>query len=283
MKPILITRTGAMGDVLFTTPIVARLAQDGYEVTVRTACPAIFLHNPHVKKVIDKHTKIMHNPRMRKIDLDMCYEKSPKMHVIDAYSMAVFGDTRTSHRTMMYSSDEDVTHCMRLRPFRSYIVVHMGVGWENRTMPEVWWTRTVEGIRAAIPTHDIVMVGRGADMHHLTGLQIHDMYDRLSLHALGEMIGGAALFIGPDSLPLNMAQTTPTPCVGIYTCARWEYRRTSDALYPVTPSLDCYGCLHDAPPPVTYIGCRRGDFACVRHAIRPEDVIQKTIDILTTQ
>lgn len=230
----------------------------------------------------------------------MAYENNPRMHIVDAYSLVAFGDRKTKKWPLYLFYTQ-----MRLP--RAYdVVVHPGVGWENRTFSKEFW-HTVMGSVLAYGCRSLLIVGSGSDhkgfsFENWSQATIHE--SKFDLQLLSATIKRSKLFIGPDSAPLHIAQTTTTPCIGLFTCAKAEYRLTSPHAHAVTPYgdysgidpatdqleksnvitvrdvLDCYGCLHDAPPPVTYIGCRRGDFICVKDRITPEMVMEKVREVL---
>lgn len=293
MSTILLKRRGALGDVLLTTPIVQRLVKDeGRDVYVQTVRQDVYKNNPYVKGVLGWHEKM--SPDTEVLDLELAYERKPKGHIIDAYSLKVFGDRATPHTPELFCTGIDYIQAKDALGeffYHPYIVVHMGVGWENRTMPESFWHNLIAQLMISHKDKKLVFVGNNDDRqqqteNHLVDLRglLHliDLHGKLSIHALTEVVRNAKLFIGPDSGILHVAQTTPTPCVGIFTCAKAEYRVTSKRCVPVTPvGLDCYGCLHEVKPPVVYVGCPKNrNFACVNEFVTPKMVLEACYDAL---
>lgn len=256
-KTVLVKRKGALGDVLLTTPIVERLYAEGWRVDVATDSKEVFENNPYVNIAGPYY---IFNPYHDKvIDLDLAYERAPYMHVIDAYSMVAFGDTHTPHRLSTYFGlGLDDT-----RQRGNRVVIHAGKSWENRTWPAKKWDEVAFEIAKLAYFVDTI----GPDKE-------------LSLAKVAKRIYQARLFIGNDSGLLHLAQALGVPSIGLYTCARAEYRATLKYHhFPIIPDIDCYGCLHDEPPPVTYCGCRRGDLKCL-DLITPEMVMAKVKEVL---
>lgn len=292
MKRALVKRWNALGDVLLTTPIVKRFHAEGYEVDVHTLFLDIFENNPYVRKAFTGLLKGRYYHKV--VELNLAYEKNPKMHIIDAYSMTAFGDKNTEHKCELFFKDKLSSGVDRRIPLGDFIVVHMGVGWENRTFSKDFWEPIL-----LKTDYDIVCVGGRGDLKPSPEFPgVLDLVGHLSIHELAQVIARARLFIGPDSGPLHIAQTTSTPCIGLYTCAKAEYRVHGNC-HPIGPLsreedvikepfrsdknpaiLECYGCLHDEPPPVCYVGCRRGDFICVKERITPEMVLKKVEEVL---
>lgn len=272
VKNALIIRKGAFGDVLMATPIIKRLSDSGYKVSFKTDCLEALTNNPHVHFVSSNNFNIHYFEKI--IDLDLAYEKTPKMHVIDAYSLVAFGDTETEHKLYFYLSDSPEN---KLVPFfkdylkDSYTVVHAGTGWENRTWGVKNWYSLVEKIKGKV-----VVIGSRSD-NHITGMdqRVLNLVGKLNWNETANIIKNAKLFIGPDSAPLHLAQALGTPSVGIFTCAKAEYR-TTGAL-AVIPDIECYGCLHEEKPPVTYCGCKRGDFKCLA-LVTPNNVVEAALE-----
>lgn len=257
---ILVRRTGALGDVVLATPVLRRLRRDypDARITVHTGCPEVFAENPHVNAV----NAAGHFDRV--IDLDLAYEKRPHLHVVDAYWTEAFGDI---------GDPADMQQVLPPAPPAAvpditgpYVVLHAPMlGWRSRVLPMTFWDDVAAGLRARglMP----VFVGRRPD--YAEGHRgVLDLRDRLTLGAVRVVIDRAACFVGMDSGLLHVAGATMTPIVGVFTCALperrlpWRKGVLGYRCMPVQPALPCLGCLHEIPPPVTSMTCRRGDTAC---------------------
>jgi heptosyltransferase-1 len=116
----------------------------------------------------------------------------------------------------------------------------------------------------------IVLIGSGVDRQTeekilTTGkAPVLSMVSRLNLRELREMVLQASLFVGPDSGPMHIAATTPTPIVAYFGptlpahFGPWKARSTL-----LEKDFDCRPCRQRK--------CIHEDFRCLR-TISPEEV-----------
>lgn len=271
---ILVKRAGALGDVLQTTPIVRRLREVyGGEavINVATASPMAYANNPHVNAVLPSNTPVTAYDKV--VDLDLVYERAPEVHVIDAYSMAAFGDCDYDRSTTLnYLPLDDEVIDRRLAEcgpvdMTKAVVIHMAVTWKNRTWPLELWRKLIDDLNGAGIA--VIQVGAGSDFVLPTRQGLYDMTRRLTIPQVAALIARARCFIGNDSGLLHVAGTTKTPIVGIFTSVRGQYRVPFREGYYgakcaiVEPDISCKGCHHRELPPVIFSDCRRGDYACL--------------------
>lgn len=275
---ILVRRIGALGDVILTTPIVRRLKRENpdADISVQTAYPDVFKNNPHVHSVFsptdlaEQITKFDHI-----IDLDMAYERMPNTHIIEAYMLNAFGDAGRVNdlQQELFVADPQRVDAMVKRKF---VAVHAAVaGWQNRTLPRKTWIAVLAGIHAmkAIP----ILVGTDRDM--IDELPKTRVIPRMNLPDLAmqmRVIASCKVFAGSDSALLHVAGATSTPIVGVFTCAKGQFRLPfrNECVQVVPRGLDCLGCLHHRPPPVTTELCERGDMACVQQ-VHADDILSE--------
>lgn len=259
---ILVRRSGALGDVVLATPIVQRFHDEhpGADITVQTAYPDVFRGSPHVSRVVN-HT--LSERFDVTVNLDLAYERRPSMHIVEAYMLEAFGDTgRPGQR-------QQEIYFPRKRVFmgkvqRKYVAVHAATaGWTNRTLPRATWRGVVQELirRGLWP----ILVGTQRDS---IGMAATSFFTP-DIHVQAKLIASCSCFVGSDSGLLHVAGATDTPIVGIFTCARPEYRlpwrhgQLGWKAEALVPDLLCVGCLERARPPATVESCERGDTACV--------------------
>ena len=259
---ILIRRRNALGDVLLTTPIIRRLRLElGPEtiLDVATLCPEVYHRNPYINYVYKwPHTGVGYG---RIINLDLCYERSPSMHIIDAYSREAFGDLITYDKsTCLFPSSADdvwaesVLNSLGVaRP--KCIVVNMSQAENIRNWPRESWRTTlckiVEmgfSIIVVGSDNDFAVSGPGifdlsggilheflgntyarfAAVHIIKKLHLTRIFAKLStrttIQQLSALIGKCGCFLSSDSGLLHVAGTTSVPIVGIFTSIKGEYR-----------------------------------------------------------
>lgn len=277
---VLLRRTGALGDVILTTPVIRRLQAEhgpGTRVTVATAHTGVFDQWADVAGVPDADAAQFD----RFVNLDGVYEGSPQQHIVSAYMKEVFGDDNCAERDRQQTLFPLERRTV-LRQ-RNLIVVHgTGTSWRNQLRSPAWWSALHAGLRAA--GYNTISVGSIADR----GGGDIDLRGKTTLSGLYRLVQAAACFVGSDSGPLHVAGATSTPIVGLFTCANpafrlpWRGGRIGGGCIGLTPHLVCAGCLHNEPPPVTSCGCRLGTFACAEgyEATRVDEVIDAVRELL---
>src|ERR1700761_9358070 len=141
-KGVVVRRSGALGDVILTTPIFRRLRRENpsCHIGVLTAYPQAFYGNQYLSTDSEYRTR---DP-LRFIDLDLAYEKRPSMHIVRAYMQEAFGDEGEPgdlQQEMVFP---------RFTPFlqKNVVTVHAATaGWRNRTLPREMWIDVIDGLR----------------------------------------------------------------------------------------------------------------------------------------
>jgi heptosyltransferase III len=288
MTRICLKRTGALGDVLMTTPVVRAIGQaQGAEaqIFVATRFPEVFERSPWVTACLSP-AKLDVTYFDKLYDLDDVYECSPREHVIDAYAKSVFGQPLADRRMELFAGadcDEQVRYLLRMSGDRPYVVIHIKRHpWPSRNFPQNFWLSVISRLLSAYDGF-IVQIGDAGDGFLEGHPRLISLLDQAGLHAVTRVIGGAECFIGVDTATLHMAACTEVPIVCAFTCVRHEYRqplRGDGALFvPVFPAISCYGCHADYPPPVREYTCMRGDAACVRE-VSADQIVGETLDIV---
>lgn len=262
-----IKRSGALGDVLLTTPIVRRLRELNPNSTIYfyTECSEIYENNSDVDYILPSNQ----SPSENLINLDMVYENNPKMHIIDAYSQYVFGKNIKIRETKLVVTNKHksfVNHIIASRNIipEKAIICHMAKSWKSRTMPLIKWIYLIEELLKL--GFQPIIVGAGGDLEH-DNLNIINLKGQLNIHHINYLCSISYAFIGMDSGIFHVAGATPeNTCkvFGIFTCAESKYRMPfRKNVFPIETYINCYGCLHRIKPPVTFINCEREDNACV--------------------
>lgn len=269
----LVVRAGALGDVLMTTPIVARLRKElGPEavIDVLTGAPIVYQRNSDVTGVGRRA-----EPYDRVIDLDMVCERDRAIHPIISFMREAFGDDE-GDRTIVLSRQHAPVQMESLK----IAVIHPAVSWPNRTFPKVFWIKVAAGLVAQGFT--VIATGTYKD-HQVIGRGVVDLRNQLVIHQQADLIARAQVFIGSDSGPLSIAASTETPIVAICTTTRYTavvpYRHGELGwrVRSIAPDIECYGCSAEHKD-VTYVGCHRGDNACI-DMIDADAVISAAVEI----
>jgi SAM-dependent methyltransferase len=276
---ILLRRKGAMGDVIMTTPVAARLRHllgPDAIINIETGQLGVYIDNPHVNGV---NVPEPAGGYQRVIDLDLAYERRPRMHAIDAFMLEAFADARWPAK-QAYIHKASIAELPSL-PWHRAVALHAAVTSRNRTFPRFFWEAVLDGIKSAglIP----VTLGARGDYSWPEMEGIVDLTHKLSIQQVASVIDSCSCFISGDTGLLQVAGSTATPIVGLYTSVRPEYRMPwregilGWQVTPLAPVLDCMGCVADEPPPITSCECRRSDYVCVgTSSIYPRQVIDAT-------
>ena len=290
---ILVRRTGALGDVLCTTPALRALRRStgpAATIDVHTAHPVVLAGNPDVTRVRDAGAPVS-GPQAYDfyLDLDLAYERRPRMHLVDAYLLEVLGDSLTAEprlKQVVFEFDRTAgSEFASDAELSSTIVFHAARTWPNRSpTPQFWGALTQIVLDRG---YRVIVVGSGQDLATRDTDRVRNLVNRgAGLGQIAALIHRSACFVTPDSGLLHLAGATEAPIVALFTCVKAEYRLPyrngvlGQDVVAVTPHLDCYGCLADLPPPVTFCGCRRGDHACITgmdpHAVA--DAVERAIE-----
>lgn len=261
-----IKRSGALGDVILTTPIIRKLRELNPDsiINLFTDVPVVYKNNPRVNGVFTASSCPLEN----RIDLDLVYERNPQMHIIDAYSQYVFDSKLINKRTELFPNDDEKIKVLNIMNENRIIkhkavLIHMAKSWENRTIALHRWAEFID--RLIDKGLQPVIVGSGDDYDYKHP-QVINLKNKLSIHHIYMLCSTVYAFVGIDSGLLHVAGATEdNTCkiFGIFTCAEAQYRmpfRMNTS--PIESVIDCYGCLHRKPAPVTFAGCDRGDNLC---------------------
>lgn len=273
MTRILLRRVAALGDVLFATPIAARLRREfpEAEITVETGYPAVWIDNPHITSIG------RHGIYNKIVDLDMAHETHRAMHQIVAYMRVAFGDDGTGH-------DKTVVFPHRIPPpdlgvdWSKTVTIHSNNSWRNRTMPPEWWETAIAAIRAA--GFSVVALGTQIDPEVDN---VIDTRGKLTLKEQAAAIEASRVFLCGGSGLFMLSGCTKTPVVVPITISRPEHCLPfrGDVLgtgyHPIVADISCMGC-NERQGPVTFVGCERNDYACIP-LIPVETAIKLTLDL----
>ena len=280
---ILVKRNAAIGDVILTTGVIRRLREvkgNGVTIDVATSCKMVFENNPYVNNVLgpseatDKYDEI--------IDLNMCYEQDANRHIIDAYASKVLGvdNLNFDKKADLFWVEKDRNKVDRFisgleLDLDRCVVVHMARTWENRTWHLDCW-KEVLGSLVAQQLTPIIIGARTDFTFRMEG--VYSLFGCLTIHEVAYLVHRCGCYLSNDSGMLHVAGTTNTPIVGIFTCAKGEFRLPyRHGLYGgncicIKPNIQCYGCLHRSDKATSHIICERNDNACLDQ-ITPEQVV----------
>lgn len=205
--PIIVSRRGAWGDVLLTTPVIAALAEANplSEIWIETDCGAVFENNPHVKMA----AQMFPRPQdARFIDLNMAYENRAETHIIDAYALKA--GVKCGRKTIFNTGEYTPAN-----PFfgdNNLVAIHTGpLSWKCKEWGQAKWGELISRLRDA--NWRVVLIGnerRGDFPCH------HDHRAQRPILDVARTLQTCRNFIGVDSFPMHMATAVGCKGVGIF-------------------------------------------------------------------
>lgn len=246
-------RKGANGDMLMLTPVI-RALKDKYplsNITITTDCGEILGGNPYVHSIIDKP---MGHKADITIDLNNTYEAQPGKHVVDCYYEAA--NIEPTYRQPEIYLPDDIGKDVPDLP-DNYIVIDLGITWQNRTWPLSSYENLIKTIKKEFS--DINIVGIGKDItRNIKGI---DTRFNMSMHEAAYCVSKSILFIGHEGFISHMAEAFDKPRVIIpgCTCPDEFIWRSGNEIVLQDESLECLNCNVWAPYPRDRDQCLRPD------------------------
>lgn len=193
VEPIVIKRSGALGDVIQVEPILEYFHRKGHPVYLDTqpGFYALFQHHYFpVKNYASFDKEVI---RHRVINLDLAYESFPKMTHVQAYfEFAGIKDYKLRKPKLHYIIDDSN------RIFKKYVVIHIDEReTAHRNIYGVNWTR----VRIELESLGYLVIQIGKNKSTPAG----NYFNTVNEIMMKWLIAGAELFIGVDSGPSHIA------------------------------------------------------------------------------
>lgn len=189
-EPVVIKRTGAMGDVLMLEPVLERLYSDGYRVILDCIPDYMGMFDRHpypIEHVADLTYRKEDYSNYRLIDLDMSYENKPQQLVLKSYYEACGIKDGLMRNPQLVEQHKDY------RLFDRYIVFHVDdTDMPHRNVHGVDWEAVADFIEQST-MFKVFRVGKRDTPP--AGIFINTSTKNLMQY----FVGGADYFIGIDS------------------------------------------------------------------------------------
>lgn len=192
-EPIILKRTGAMGDVIMMEPVMEHFHKNGYRVILDCLPHYYNLFANHNYPI--EHLQFLNEDvsEYRVINLDMSYETEPRELVLKTYYKTCgieSGEMRNSRLNFFPTPDTKL--------FERYIVLHL----DDTDMPH----RNIRGLDWGI----VVEYLRNLDyqvfqISNRDGIKIAPVINTVTENMMAYVISGADYFIGIDSGPGHIA------------------------------------------------------------------------------
>lgn len=219
---IVIKRTGALGDVIQTEPIIEYFHKQGHPVVLQTTPSFYNVFAMHHFPVIS-YEKFDKSVRHRVINLDMAYEIKPRqLHLISYFEAAGITDYKLRAPKLTYKISKET------RLFKQkYVVIHI----DKRETPH----RNQFGldwniVRKYLESRGYLVIQVGKNEHEVAGIEFNCVTEPMLMWA----IAGADLFIGIDSGPSHIAVALGIKSIILFgSVSPWYIHPDLDKITPV--------------------------------------------------
>lgn len=246
-----IQRKSALGDVLWIEPVIRRLAKDYFRVIVITPYADLFenhpLSNVRFRKKLHPFLKIVREiskaffGSVGFLDLGMVYEKSPKMHILQAYLNKAGYPTEPLSCPRIYLSEKEKQNSWTTRS----VVLHITAPSANknyRTIAGIDWI----SVRNYLEKKNYKVVGITDDSFTNP---FYTTQCKPSIRELIVLIKKCSLFIGIDSGPSHIAAALKIPSIIFFGSVNPRFRHILGEFNGIILQQECphAGCYHTFP------------------------------------
>ena len=288
---IILKRYWAMGDVIWTTPVLRELRRHYpcHNLLVFTGKTEVFVHNPDADLVVNTQYEPLPDDLL--VDLDWAYETRRELHLLHAYAVAS-GLPLASVQPVLCPTHGEIRFCVTLilhhfqhhQGIERLIAVHMAASSRDRVWPKAHWQRFITDLLQQDKKLGIVVLGHAqdfsaADIGFSSDPRVLCLVRQLSLMHTAATLSLCDLLVGPDSGILHIAAAVGVPYLGLFGMAdpatRLPLTTGSRAMWA---DIECRGCIKDIPfsDPIL---CRRKNTECMNR-ILPEEVLSTTVQML---
>lgn len=228
--PIVLSRRYAIGDCILLTPIIRAIKASNplSEIYIETDFPQVFTGNPHVRQVSGHIKKMPHEMR---IDLQHAYEDKTNIHIVEGYYEEVKkhlpGIEMPELRTDLYPNSDDILWASNLRRElggEKLVLIHAGpTTWESKNWHPDNFAQLAT--RLVLDGWTVAAVGAQDKPPQLT--DCIDLTYKSSIPQLAALCKQADLFIGVDSGPYHIAQSSGVRSIGIFGITSSRYITTN--------------------------------------------------------
>jgi ADP-heptose:LPS heptosyltransferase/predicted O-linked N-acetylglucosamine transferase (SPINDLY family)/2-polyprenyl-3-methyl-5-hydroxy-6-metoxy-1,4-benzoquinol methylase len=286
---LIVKRAGAMGDLIWVTPILSALRRQypQHNLVVATRKTDVFIRNPDVDLVFNHQYEPLAGDAL--VDLDWAYERRRDLHILAAYAVTA-GISLISPQPALYPSRGQYQQCAhRLaqhfgrQSVERLLAVHMAVTTPDRVWPKAHWRDCLHALLQQDAALGIVVLGNDADFAAadigLDSDRVLCLKGKLQLLNTAATLSFCDLLVAPDSGLLHVAAAMQTPYLGLFGMAdpacRLPFSTSSRAIWS---DIECRNCIQELPAHSSP-HCPLEHVACMDN-IRPEAVLAATRDML---
>jgi ADP-heptose:LPS heptosyltransferase len=207
-KRLVIKRTGSLGQVIWTTPVVEQIKNNnpGKNLCVVTDKGEVFINNPYADVVVTEAW-----PGQVDIDLNLAEKPGEPVHVLEAYKRKA-GLKQVTPQPRLFLSEAFTAFAKRIQAeAKRVIACHPLASPPERVWPEKNWLELIEKLKQE---YSVVLVGDKKDFNVKASEVQSFLEEGLHLFTTAAIIARADLFVGPEASDLcDVAAAVQVPCV----------------------------------------------------------------------
>lgn len=239
-RTIIIKRTGSLGDVFLTLPVVAAVREKYPDAAIifETSNPQAIQYDNRIDLIVEPGFVIAHDML---INLDDAYEETPDMPWVECYA-AKAGVVIKNKYSYLSLRDKDIEAIDTIIPynFGKFAIFEASETWVAKQWPQENYKELA--LRLKDEGFKIVTIG--------TNRKIIDIpYDLNFVNTLDVLQTGAILrrahfFVGHEGLVAHLALSMRVPSVILYGCTSPDVCNDPTAPYlkPILADIPCQGC-----------------------------------------
>lgn len=270
-----------MGDVLWIEPIIRQLASQYKKVVVHTRNNVLFENYPLPNVVFKSRQSIFEKllSRLalwtkvpRYINLDMAYERNPKVHFLHAYQMKS-SLPQTIEYPKLHLTKQEEQQCL---VDSKYVVLHLDSESDKnfRRVFGVDWNKIVRYLSEK--GYKVVQVGAASS--NIENVE----YLKTDLRQMMSLIVQSSMFIGIDSGPSHVAASLNVPSLIFFGAVNPLFRHFPELFngYFLQQPCEFSGCFHTQTDTST-LECRLvGDKGIPKCSLHSDAYVIQHIDLL---
>lgn len=263
IKPVVLKRAGALGDIIMLEPVMEWFTKKGLRVylDIPQNLMTLFQYLPYrVRHVSELQIEA------EGVDFDMAYEKHPKQLVLKSYY-----DHCSISDGVIRNPQLNCRIAPESRLFRKYAVIHINyTDMPYRNIYGVEWNEIARTLQSE--GYEVVQIG---DDREKCGTWVNTR----DIQTLMYVIGGADLFIGSDSGPAHIAMASGIPSILFFGSVNPRCRIANfDKIKIIQGACPAAGCYHETIG-VRGTECKLGD-EVPRCSIHTTQSVKQAIDHL---
>lgn len=254
-KPLLVMRSGAIGDLLMLTPALAALKREmgSRKLVLCTAdTPAqteLFVGNKDVDELVryPLEARLLEN-YSAVISLENTMESDHSRHASDVFAKALgvsipLSDYRPRYVVLDAEKEQVKEHLFTGRP---NVAIHMRASVANRNYPAPYWLEVIGRLEKS-GWGILLLDSRGKIPPlppHLNSPFIRNLSEKdLTFRQSAAILAQCDAFAGIDSAWIHMCHALDVPAVGLYGPFKWETRTAhAPKTFAISGNGDCAGC-----------------------------------------